>query len=95
MPGDGPDPGTLAIDGDPVARPPSVRPVADRAEALFMELRLLGEAPVVDEQHLVAVDERRLRLVDDERPVEPAAICSHARSCGWYQKVPASGATKS
>ena len=67
-----PGPGALAIDGDPVPAPPPVRPVAHRAEALFVDPGLLGEPPVVEEKHLVAVHHGRAEFLDDERAVEPA-----------------------
>ena len=71
-PGYRPGPGALAIDGDPVARPTPMGPVAHRTEALFVDPGLLGEAPVVEEKHFVTVDRRGILLFHDERAVESA-----------------------
>ncbi len=52
------------------------------------------EPPVVEHERDVAVHLDRFRLVDDQEPVQAAVELLPRVRCGWYQKVPASGAVK-
>ena len=84
MPSDLPPPPGLAVHRDPVPRAPAVRPVPESPEAL-VDPRVLGEAPVVEEEHFVAVDDRGFGLLDDERAVEPPG---HLLPCALVRVVP-------
>ena len=59
------------VDRDPVSDASGMRPVHHCAEAL-LDARVVGETPVVDDQHFVPIDGRRSRLLDDDRAVQTA-----------------------
>ncbi len=55
--------------------------IVRRAEILD-DLPVAAEPPIGDDEDEVAVDQRRLRLVDDEDAERPRATCSSNFWCG-------------